>query len=80
MNILVTGAGGFLGRYIVEQLRARGDNVRCFSRGDYPELREIGAETIRGDIQDAAAVADACQTMEAVIHTAAIAGIWGFWV
>ena len=58
---------------------ARGDTVRGFSRGDYRELREIGAETIRGDIQDAAAVAAACQNMDAVIHAAAIAGIWGPW-
>lgn len=79
MKYLVTGGGGFLGRYIVEQLIARGDSVRSFSRGDYPELRTIGVETIQGDLQDASALAKACAEMDVVFHTAAIPGIWGPW-
>ena len=35
---LVTGGGGFLGRFIVEQLLASGRRVRIFSRGAYPQL------------------------------------------
>ena len=77
MRCLVTGGGGFLGRYIVEQLLARGDFVRTFSRGDYPALRHAGAQTVVGDIQNRQQVINACETMEAVFHTAAIAGIWG---
>ncbi len=73
------GAGGFLGRYIVEQLVARGDEVRAFARGDYPELRELGVETKRGDVSDELAVAAACSEIDCVIHTAAKAGIWGSW-
>ncbi|MHB8901345.1 MAG: NAD-dependent epimerase/dehydratase family protein, partial [Thermoguttaceae bacterium] len=38
MKALVTGAGGFLGLYVVEKLVARGDEVRAFCRGSYPEL------------------------------------------
>jgi uncharacterized protein YbjT (DUF2867 family) len=34
MNVLVTGGGGLLGRYIVEQLIVRGDPVSVFARGD----------------------------------------------
>lgn len=79
MRALVTGAGGFLGRYIAEQLLERGDQVRAFSRGAYPELAERGAECIRGDIRDADQVAAACQGIDAVFHAAAIAGIWGKW-
>ena len=33
MKILVTGGGGFLGRAIVEQLLARGDEVTIVARG-----------------------------------------------
>ena len=76
---LVTGAGGFLGRYIAEQLLARGERVRGFARGDYPELRESGIEVMRGDIRDANQVAEACRDVDTVFHTAAIAGIWGPW-
>ncbi len=79
MNALVTGAGGFLGRYIVEQLIARGDRVRAFARGTYPELAALGAEMVQGDVRDAAAVQAACQGIDVVFHTAGVAGVWGPW-
>jgi nucleoside-diphosphate-sugar epimerase len=79
MRTLVTGGGGFLGLYITEQLVARGDEVRVLCRGQYPRLDELNAETIRGDVRDAAIVNQACAGMEAVFHTAAVPGIWGPW-
>ncbi len=79
MRALVTGGGGFLGRYIAEQLVKRGDTVRTLARGDYPDLRQLGIDTIQGDIRDAGAVEAACQDMDVVFHTAAVAGIWGPW-
>lgn len=79
MKTLVTGGGGFLGRYIVEQLLAQGDTVTVFSRGAYPELEALGARVMRGSLQDAAAVQKACTGMDAVFHVAAKAGLWGPW-
>jgi nucleoside-diphosphate-sugar epimerase len=79
MKAVVTGGGGFLGRYIVEQLLARGDEVTAFARGNYPELEQSGARLIRGDLQDEAAVTRACAGAEAVFHVAARAGFWGSW-
>jgi nucleoside-diphosphate-sugar epimerase len=79
MKALVTGGGGFLGRYIVEQLLARDDSVTVFARGAYPELDKMGARLIRGDIQDADAIAHACQGIDVVFHVAAKAGFWGAW-
>jgi nucleoside-diphosphate-sugar epimerase len=79
MHALVTGGGGFLGRYIVEQLVARGDRVRSFGRGEYPGLAALGVEVVRGDICDREAVAAACQGVDCVFHTAAVAGIGGPW-
>src|SRR5689334_25013529 len=75
MHALVTGGGGFLGGYIVEALLARGDRVRSFGRGDYPELSQQGVEVVRGDIRDNGALANACAGIECVFHTAAVAGI-----
>lgn len=79
MRALVTGGGGFLGRYIVEALLARGDSVRVFSRRHYPELATLGAELRSGDLRKAADVDRACAGVDTVFHIAAIPGMWGPW-
>lgn len=79
MKALVTGAGGFLGQYIAEQLVARSWQVRGLARGAYPALAQQGIEMIAADIRDAAAVADACRGVDVVHHVAAVTGIWGPW-
>ena len=79
MHALVTGGGGFLGRYIVEQLLARGDRVRSFGRGRYPELEAIGVEVVRGDIADHDALMRSCQGIDVVYHVAALPGISVKW-
>ena len=73
----MTGGGGFLGRYIVEQLLERGDRVRVFARGDYPELRDLGVEVLRGDLKDFNSLKQACRGVDVVFHTAAKVGLWG---
>ncbi len=79
MHALVTGGGGFLGLYIVEQLVARGDTVRVLCRGKYGRLDELGVECLSGDVRDASAVSSACAGVDAVFHVAAVSGIWGPW-
>jgi nucleoside-diphosphate-sugar epimerase len=64
-----------LGGYIVEAMLARGDRVRSFGRGDYPQLSAQGVEVVRGDIRDSSALATACAGVECIVHTAALAGI-----
>jgi nucleoside-diphosphate-sugar epimerase len=77
VNALVTGAGGFLGLHLVEQLVARRDRVRAFCRGGYPELDALDVETIRGDLRDRAAIIDACRGIDVVFHAGGVAGIGG---
>jgi 2-alkyl-3-oxoalkanoate reductase len=80
MLTLVTGGNGFVGRYIVEQLLARGERVRVLGRGAYPELAALGAECIQADLgaaEAAGALAGAMRGVEVVFHVAAKAGIWG---
>jgi nucleoside-diphosphate-sugar epimerase len=77
VKALVTGGGGFLGGVIVRMLRERGDEVRSFSRGDYPALTACGVKQICGDLGDQAAVIAAAQGCDTVFHVAAKAGIWG---
>lgn len=77
MKALITGGGGFLGGVIIRLLRERGDQVRSFSRGDYPELARLGVEQARGDLADREAVLRAAQGCDIIFHVAALAGIWG---
>lgn len=77
MKALVTGGGGFLGRRIVELLRAEGWAVRSFARSPSPALEALGVEVVRGDVADAPALAAAARGCEVVIHAAARAGVWG---
>lgn len=79
MQTLVTGGGGFLGLYIVEQLLQQGHAVRVFCRGQYSALKALGVPTVQGDLRDEAAVNEACRDVEAVFHTAAVPGVWGDW-
>ena len=79
MHALVTGANGFLGRYIVEQLLARGDKVRALVRRADPEFEKLGIEQFLGDVRDGQKVLTAVAGVDAVFHVAAVAGIWGPW-
>ncbi len=61
------------------RLLARGDSVRSLARGDYPDLRVLGVEAIRGDLADPDAVDRAAEGVDVVFHVAAKAGVWGPW-
>ncbi|MCB1124499.1 MAG: NAD-dependent epimerase/dehydratase family protein [Verrucomicrobiae bacterium] len=77
--MLVTGGGGFLGRYVVKKLLDKGYAVRVLGRSPQPELKEWGVDVIRGDIRDTKIVRAAAKGVEGIQHIAAKAGVWGRW-
>ena len=79
MEILVTGANGFLGRNLVLALQARGDSVRALvsPKGDITWLEQHGVAIFRGDIRDSAALTAAMRGADAVSHLVAQTGKWG---
>lgn len=77
MKALVTGGGGFTGSALARELIKKGNKVISFSRGDYPELRESGIRTLRGDLSDSDLVLEAAENADIVFHVAAKAGISG---
>ena len=77
MKVLVTGAGGFVGGVVARMLRARGDEVRTVARNDYPELTKLGCVHIKGDLADQEIANEAATGVDAIIHVAAKAGVWG---
>jgi len=78
-RVLVTGYGGFLGAAIVRQLLEHGYIVRGIARGQYPHLAKMGVEAVQASIVDRTAVLEAARDCDAIIHTAALAGVWGPW-
>ena len=76
-SILVTGGGGFLGSAICKQLLSFGYSVVSFSRKRYPELEKIGVECRLGNLFYLSEIDAALEGIDAVVHTAALAGVWG---
>ena len=76
--ILVTGANGFLGRNLIDELHGRRYRIRAFVGPGNREYDMDGkvSEILQGDILDSAAVQQAAQGCDAVIHTAAVTTIW----
>jgi 2-alkyl-3-oxoalkanoate reductase len=76
MAILVTGASGFLGSHVVEELLAQGQSVRALVRR--PEQAERwkqrGVEVVSGDVRSADEVARAVAGCTVVHHCAAAVG------
>jgi nucleoside-diphosphate-sugar epimerase len=73
-RVAVTGATGFLGRYIVGALLGRGARVIGVVRNPdrVPELRARGVEMRRADLADRAALAAGFAGADAVVSNAAL--------
>jgi nucleoside-diphosphate-sugar epimerase len=71
-RILVTGAAGLLGRFVVDELLRQKLEVRGFDR----RRGEADIEWHVEDVTDPAAVGRAMQGMDAVMHIAAVPNIW----
>jgi len=79
LKALVTGAGGFLGLYVVKKLVERGDGVRALCRCRSPRLDALGVETVVADLRDRRAVGEACRGADAVFHIGGVEGVAGPW-
>jgi nucleoside-diphosphate-sugar epimerase len=71
-RILVTGGRGFVGAELVARLTRRGDRVRVVDLAPAPTPASENVDYRRVDITDARAVAEACQGIDTVFHTASL--------
>jgi NAD dependent epimerase/dehydratase len=80
-KVLVTGADGFIGSHLAEELLSAGATVRALTQ--YNPYGRIGwlsdraseIEIISGDIRDSERVAEAVSGIDVVFHLAALVGI-----
>jgi nucleoside-diphosphate-sugar epimerase len=82
MKVLVTGAGGFIGGYLLEKLLAAGHQVRglALDEADAVRIRRAGdVEVVFGDVRDIEPLRTAAQGIDAVFHAAARVSDWGTW-
>src|SRR4051794_40150880 len=84
MLILVTGAGGFIGSHVCEELLRRGHQVRALvrytSHGSRGHLSDVGDDEHRlnvvyGDVRDSYQMEQFVQGCDIVLHLAALIGI-----
>lgn len=73
-RVLVTGASGFVGRNLVNQLLARGCEVRCLVRStsSIRHLRQPGIELCTGNLSTGEGLTTAVSGCDAVFHAAGL--------
>ncbi|GAH62019.1 unnamed protein product, partial [marine sediment metagenome] len=71
MEILITGGAGFIGRYVCENLIARGHSVVVY---DIKKPAFEGVVYCRGDMRDAGGLWNCIEQADAVMHLAGCLG------
>jgi dTDP-L-rhamnose 4-epimerase len=84
MTTLITGGAGFIGSHLVDELLAKGKEIRILDAlvpqvhgegADWPAWTQTEVEKMRGDVRDPGTWQKALQGVEQVYHLAAEVGV-----
>src|SRR5947209_1318979 len=77
MKVLITGATGLLGSYLLEELEQRGEQLRALVLPveNAEKLIARGVEVVRGDVTDASTLASAVKNIDIIFHLAGMMGV-----
>ncbi len=78
MKVFVTGATGFVGSHVAQELSRRGADLRILIRSTskLENLAGLPAETVTGDLLQVEALRSAVSGCDAVMHVAADYRLW----
>ena len=81
MKILVTGATGFLGKYVIDELLAHDYTIVAFGRNEMigKTLENERVQFVKGDLSSIEELRQAFQSVDAVVHAGALSTAWGPW-
>lgn len=74
-RVLVTGGSGFIGRHLVAELLAKGEDVRVLDL-DPPPPGDAAVEFVQGSVADRETCNRALEGVDRVYHLAGIAHLW----
>lgn len=78
MKVFITGATGFIGSHLAQQLADAGYELYCLVRStsDRRALQVLGAHLVEGTVNDLTALQEGIQGCQVLIH---LANVYSFW-
>ena len=79
MRVLITGATGFLGKYILEEFALHNCEIVAFGRNAQRGMALKNCTFIQGDFTNYEEIEYATRGIDIVIHAGALCTVWGQW-
>lgn len=79
MRVLITGATGFLGKYIIDEFAKHNCEIIAFGRNSEVGKTLSNCTFVQGDFTDYEQISKATKGADVVIHAGALCTVWGRW-
>lgn len=81
MKVLITGATGFLGKYVIQELEENGYEIIAFGRNEKigKSLASRKVSFFKGDFTKIEDLYEAIESVDMIVHAGALSTVWGKW-